>query len=346
MALRLLRHFAWLAVTVLPIGAFAQTSPGGQPEPTPAAPSPEAAEHVLEAYPSDVAKKLAAHYRKTRELTVGMRGLYSSIDIWPHNVKTLQICFIGGSAKLRAKVVKSAREWTRLGAHVPFDFGRAGQFLECQKTSAAHIRISFRRGSIWSLIGQQSINRSLVGPQQPSMNLGFSPRTNSRRIRRIVLHEFGHALGLEHEHQHPFTKCWDAEYDKKKLLAYLRAQRGWSRRVSQSQLKIIRRQGTMATSRDKHSIMLYSFPKQFYRKRDKSPCFAPERFEISAADTRLIRGIYPPQFKSRAEQQRERRRRLLAKLKQRRRLKNRSVDDKKLDHALEKQLNQLVPEVR
>ena len=146
------------------------------------------------------------------------------------------------------------------------------------------------------------------------MNLGYSKYTTNSRVRRMVLHEFGHALGLEHEHQHPFTDCWRGNYKKKDLLTYLKAQRGWSLREAEAELKVIRRRGTMATEPDKKSIMHYTFPARFYVNGRKNPCYAEAAFQLSGGDKKLIRGIYPPRAATRATHQRTRRKLLLERL--------------------------------
>ncbi|MGB3330191.1 MAG: pre-peptidase C-terminal domain-containing protein, partial [Thermomicrobiales bacterium] len=65
------------------------------------------------------------------------------------------------------------------------EFGNAGD---------ADIRIAFMdHDGAWSYIGTDCKNIPL---DQPTMNLGWQDES-------VVLHEFGHALGLIHEHQNP-----------------------------------------------------------------------------------------------------------------------------------------------
>ena len=67
------------------------------------------------------------------------------------------------------------------------------------------IRISFDPSSgSWSLVGRRC--EEVVNNEEATMNLS-GVRSTSTSIgleeRRVVLHEFGHALGLIHEHQSP-----------------------------------------------------------------------------------------------------------------------------------------------
>lgn len=63
--------------------------------------------------------------------------------------------------------------------------------------------------SLKPLLGS-GISSSLVGTAAESadadehtMSLNLSSKRHPSRYRRTILHEFGHALGLKHEHQHP-----------------------------------------------------------------------------------------------------------------------------------------------
>src|SRR5205814_4628230 len=59
-----------------------------------------------------------------------------------------------------------------------------------------------------SVVGTDSLN---VAKDQPTMNFGcFDNKTSSEEFMRTTLHEFGHALGFQHEHQNPNAGIpWD-----------------------------------------------------------------------------------------------------------------------------------------
>lgn len=105
---------------------------------------------------------------------------------WGHG--NLTVTFLDGDPVVQQKVIATAKEWEQYcGIH--FNFGTF---------TNADITISFKYEGSWSLVGKYSAQVS------PSMNLGWLDRdTNQDEYNRVVLHEFGHALGFLHEHTNP-----------------------------------------------------------------------------------------------------------------------------------------------
>ena len=193
-----------------------------------------------------------------------------------NNGSTITVGFTGGSSTLRQRVMNFASEWTRY-ANLNF---RVAPFAQ------ADIRISFtQNGGSWSMIGSSSA-RSNQG--RPSMNFGWlTDRTPDYEVKRTVLHEFGHALGLLHEHQNPAGGIpWDEDvvYDH-----YYRTQ-GWDRRTTYNNVMATAdHDATQFTSYDEASIMHYPV----------SPKLTGGQYsvgmnnELSSTDKEYIAMIYP-----------------------------------------------------
>jgi hypothetical protein len=92
------------------------------------------------------------------------------------------------------------------------------------------------------------------------MNYGWlTPTTPSDEYSRVVLHEFGHALGAIHEHQHPGVNI---PWNREAVYSYYDRQ-GWSR--EQVDNNIFRRyESTQLNSStyDIDSIMHYAIPNE------------------------------------------------------------------------------------
>lgn len=118
--------------------------------------------------------------------------------LWPVGQK-LRVRFLGGDAYVQGKVMQFAKMWETY-ANVQFEQVTKG---------VAEIRIAFDEddGS-WSYIGKESM---YIPQDSSSMNFGwFNSKTSDSEFRRTTLHEFGHALGMIHEHQQPFASIpWD-----------------------------------------------------------------------------------------------------------------------------------------
>ena len=153
------------------------------------------------------------------------------------------------SNTLRLRIEKAAREW-ELYANVRLQFVRRGK---------AEIRIGLnpQEGS-WSYMGRDAL---YLDSLSKTMNFGwFTDRTPDYEIRRTTLHEFGHALGLIHEHQNPLQNIqWDVE----KVYSYYAQSQGWSRQdVDQNLFRKYSSSQTQFCRYDPLSIMHYSVPKQ------------------------------------------------------------------------------------
>lgn len=161
------------------------------------------------------------------------------------NGSTLHVRFMDGTTREKAIAQEQARWWMEV-ANIRFVFDNARN---------AEIRIKFdENDGAWSYIGtdcrQIPVNR-------PTMNLGFLDGGTAA-------HEFGHAIGLAHEHQNPEggivwneevvirelakpPNCWDEATTRHNVL----------NKYSADQI--------LGTEFDPDSIMLYFFPASWTR---------------------------------------------------------------------------------
>lgn len=156
------------------------------------------------------------------------------------NGSTLRVRFMGGTPAQQA-VAREQGGWWMQVANLKFDFNNAPD---------AELRISFDSSDgAWSYIGTDC--RSIPS-NEATMNLGFLDGGTAA-------HEFGHAIGLAHEHQNPAggiqwneqvviremakpPNLWDEQTTRHNIL----------RKYSADQLN--------GTAFDPESIMLYFFP--------------------------------------------------------------------------------------
>lgn len=156
------------------------------------------------------------------------------------NGSNLRVRFMGGTSAQQAKAKEQAIWWTP-HANLTFEFNNAPD---------AEIRIAFDPSDgAWSYIGTdcQSIPRN-----QPTMNLGFLDGGTAA-------HEFGHAIGLAHEHQNPDGGIeWNEEVVIRDLSG---PPNNWTKdQIRHNVLEKYASDQIRGTKFDPNSIMLYFFP--------------------------------------------------------------------------------------
>lgn len=181
--------------------------------------------------------------RPQRSMRVGgtgpLRAVIEFRKLWI-NGSTLRVRFLGGNTTQQATARDQAGWWTE----------RANLKFEFVDTGNTEIRIAFDSSDgAWSYIGTDCLD---IPQNQPTMNLGFLDGGTAA-------HEFGHALGLGHEHQNPAGGIvWNRE-------AVIRDLQGppnfWS--VPQIEHNVLNKYSLdqiRGTEFDPNSIMLYFFP--------------------------------------------------------------------------------------
>lgn len=149
-------------------------------------------------------------------------------------------------------------------------------FVDDIEDSTIRIKFDQNAGS-WSHIGNDAQN---VPIDQPTMNLGwFNVRT--------VLHEFGHVLGLGHEHQNPRGKQID--WNIPVLDAYMQRTQGWNpQQVYDQIIKKYRKDQTNGSTFDKDSIMAYFYPPNLTNNNQG----IKQNSKLSSTDVEFIKKIY------------------------------------------------------
>jgi sRNA-binding regulator protein Hfq len=171
--------------------------------------------------------------------------------VW-ENGQTLKIAFIGGDDFVINKIKHYAEEWTQY-ANIKFSY--------VNSLNESDIRISFTPGGSWSYIGRDALS---IAKHLPTLNFGWFDRSTSEpEFRRTTLHEFGHALGAIHEHQHPEGGI---NWNKPAVYSYyMNPPNNWSRQQVDRNIfqKYSVDQFVLICPYDMNSIMHYPIPQEF-----------------------------------------------------------------------------------
>jgi hypothetical protein len=253
---------------------------------------------VIEALPDVLARRVESQRQTLRQFGISdpdktPKGVFNAFKVWTPNYPAIKVCFFSGSRQLRVRIAKIAMEWKGAVPGLPLDFADLANPRLCRSGDVNHIRISFNKVGYYSLVGTDSVH--LQDQTKESMNLqefDHSP-PNDDEFRATVLHEFGHAIGLEHEHQNPLAKCRD-EFDWPKIYKYLSGPpNNWSKETVDFNMGALHEAGLKTTDFDKKSIMLYTFPAFYFKNGEKSSCFNPTNTTLSGGDGSLVGKMYP-----------------------------------------------------
>ncbi|MEZ4554114.1 MAG: M12 family metallopeptidase [Dehalococcoidia bacterium] len=168
-----------------------------------------------------------------------VRAISPKGKAWP-NGSTLRVRFFGGTAVEQATAEEQAAWWSEV-ANLRFDFGNHPN---------ADIRITFDEDDgAWSMLGTDARH---IPSNQATMNLGFLDGGTAA-------HEFGHALGLAHEHSSPLGGM---QWNEAVVLQVLAGPPNfWDEQTTRHNVFFKYSMDQInGTDFDPDSIMLYAFP--------------------------------------------------------------------------------------
>jgi hypothetical protein len=234
--------------------------------------------------------------KRSNDPTRKKRSLVNTSALWRQG-QTLKIAFIEEDIdpQLKQGIIDGIMDWQpyinlRL---VIVDFAK----------DPGHIRISTvidNRGKGWSALGTDALE---IEPTSATLNIGVA--LEHEDFLRAVRHEFGHALGLEHEHQHPLANIpWDEPkvYDhyrpkfagfrdelRKDNLTEEEIDQYIDEMIYESVLAKMPYEGYAGNRYDRESVMHYDFPNELTIGDWK----IGKNTEISEGDKEMIRLLYP-----------------------------------------------------
>ncbi len=200
--------------------------------------------------------------------------------------------FINGTPELKQVVREVIAEWTTW-ANISFIVDDNSNYTG----DTADIKILFGDEGHNSIVGVNSWLNFVrnKGKDFPTMNLAFiKSRLRSSdgqvlpNVKGTILHEFGHALGLQHEHQNP---SGGIQWNRDAVIKYLNGPpNNWDIETIENNIfRGLSKTYTQYTNYDPSSVMHYSFPAEWTLKG----IAIPENDELSETDKAFIANTYP-----------------------------------------------------
>lgn len=157
-------------------------------------------------------------------------------------------------------------------------------FVEVNSAEEADIRIGFApNDGSWSYVGRDIFT---IPTDERTMNLGWNELDTA-------IHEIGHTIGLEHEHQNPFAGIvWNEEAVYADLGG---PPNNWSR--DKTFYNIIRKippSSVAGTTWDPNSVMHYPFSAGLIDQPTQYRNGLNPAGGLSASDKAWVRSVYPP----------------------------------------------------
>lgn len=285
----------------------------------------------LESFPPEIQAAIERRDRVVRRLsrqeTITPYYVLSISQRWvPSGQQTtavITVAFKGGNQDLRKAIATVASEWMQY-ANVSFDFmdpvtHSFREWTEADTSYKADIRISFDKKGYWSVVGKDSIDPSIVKPNEASMNFFGFTNGIPDDLSTTVQHEFGHVLGLTHEHQAPIGGCdqdwrWDDDPGYQPTMdgngAYIRDRFGrypgiysvlgsypnfWPKNQVDTNMRQLNNDSHAFDQSpfDLNSIMKYYFPASMFKDGLRSHCYSGRNLKISAQDRTGVAKWYP-----------------------------------------------------
>ena len=238
---------------------------------------------------------LAEAIAQTPTADFATKSVLNNLRLWPVPRK-LTICFHSGAAALRKRVADSMRRvWplaTLTEGRLDFDTATFDSMPDCEPSPKADVRVDFKdKDGYWSYVGVES------RLHKQSMNLeGFTETLpEDREFDRIVGHEAGHALGLEHEHQSPAApKCgWDFDFLWENY-TWASKQDMYDNFTKLQDYISKRKHAYVFSTYDPRSEMHYAFDAKAFKDGENDPCFITQNYTPSDQDKNAIRVAYGP----------------------------------------------------
>lgn len=222
-----------------------------------------------------------------------IKGVAPHESLWFHSIEfplSITVKFLNGSPFQINKVRQYAKQWEGASAKHPEGGNKIRiKFIPYDGTTSGNItdiRIIFRPGGSSSYIGSDA---KKVNADSATMFFGWiNEGEPEESIRQVVLHEFGHVLGLVHEHQSPLANI---PWDKEKVYEYYRTTQNppWDRaKVDANIFSRYSASSTNYSAYDIHSIMHYAIPSSLTVDGFSTPWNS----ELSPTDKGFIKKIY------------------------------------------------------